>query len=838
MKRVAKSQIVVPEWGWRVGNAEGTTKLSASLKRFGQVLPLLVRQVGDQFELVDGRRRLEFLDGEVWVHDLGPITKEAAIKQALALEVAGDVDYVKLAECVVSLKDDPDFRSLPAFTPWSGERIDYFAALLNFDWSQYDEVTQELLLSDEETIEFTVPKDEPESEPPPQAPVAAPTVDRAALRGLVRAAAPERRTGAARAPQQGIPAQAPARPRIQMGQGFNAPPEDRNWRPEPPPSLDGISEIELDCEGSGLRWWDGAYITGLALGLPDGKRYYLPTRHAGGNLDEGIMQEWARRELRGKVITNANSRYDNHMLYQDWKIDLEAQGCLWGDVQHYAALLNEYRKGFSLEKLGQDFLGEGKVEGLDKTRMPDYHASQVAEYAKQDVALVHRLKNKMMPLMADQGLERVRQLECEVIYPVCEMERNAALIDTGALQDAVTRSAYLLQEALFDISRQTGFSMNPDKPADWQKLFDNLGLPVPGYTDKGNPSFADELLAKVDHDIVKTARRAGKIASIRSKFLLPYTQVMGDSNKLRFALHQLRGDEYGTVRGRFSMAGQDKQVGKFGANLQQVMRVNSQREAFGFHHKDSSHDAEIFLVRSFFISEDGCDYLSADAQSIEYRVAAHFANSDKLIKAYQADYEKLQRGEIDGPWVDFHETVAGFVRPYKDLSRNIIKNLNFCKIYGGGKDTVARTLGMERAESDQIVTVYDRMFPEFSALIRKAECIAKNRGYVKTVLGRRARFSGPDVPPIMRKFCHKALNYVVQGSAADIMKVKLVELHKARHETGFVMRQTVHDEVDGDARSPETAARVREVLNRQSFEGLKVPIVWEVETGRNWAEAH
>ena len=172
-----------------------------------------------------------------------------------------------------------------------------------------------------------------------------------------------------------------------------------------------------------------------------------PSAHkGGGNLDEDVVKRWAERELRNKHITNANSRFDNHFIYQ-WGVDLEEQGCLWADVQHYAALLDEYRRDFHLDTLGKDFIGEGKYgDNLDKTRMADYHAGQVANYACQDVALVAQLQDVMLPLLAEQNLEKVRQLECEVIYPVCEMERNAAYIDRGALQEAVVQSASMLQE--------------------------------------------------------------------------------------------------------------------------------------------------------------------------------------------------------------------------------------------------------------------------------------------------------------------------------------------------------------------------------------------------------
>jgi DNA polymerase-1 len=165
----------------------------------------------------------------------------------------------------------------------------------------------------------------------------------------------------------------------------------------------------------------------------------------------------------------------------------------------------------------------------------------------------------------------------------------------------------------------------------------------------------------------------------------------------------------------------------------------------------------------------------------------------------------------------------------KDIQRKRTKDLNFAFIFGAGRGKISEMLELPRIESDQLVDAYNRMFPEVPVLLRKASELAKVRGYVRTVLGRRARFPNGER-------AHKSLNSVIQGSAADVMKTKLVELHRERKNTGFTLRYTVHDEVDGDVPNEESAKKVTEVLNSQSFPDLKVPILWDVQTGSNWAE--
>ena len=621
---------------------------------------------------------------------------------------------------------------------------------------------------------------------------------------------------------------------------LDSPEAPNNWVPPTPPQLDGVNEIYLDTETTGLAWWEKDRPIGIALGLPSGQCLYLPWAHrGGGNLCEETVKRWAQTELRGKRITNLNTRFDVHML-RSWDVDLEAQGCTVSDVGHYAALLDDHRKSFSLESISQDYLGIGKEQGLDKTRMASYPAWQVASYAEQDVRLVGLLRDKMWPLLDEQDLQRVRQLEDEVIFVVCEMEKNGALLNHELLDRWIVESEIALTRCLLDIHKLTGFNINPASPQDKTRLFNKLNLPM-AHTSKGAASFTDVVLKMIDHPVVRLLQRASKLTSLRSKYLLGYRNALDSHGILRYALHQLRAKksdadnagESGTVSGRFSSTEIQDDVG---ANIQQVFKVVKQRGSFGYAEDDETHDDEIFIIRKLFVPTPGSLFLSDDAMQIEQRIFASFAKTPSVLKAYR-----------ENPLLSFHELIHGLLLPYKPgLTYKRAKDCSFAKIYGAGTIKLAEMLefitGEEAASmrnikdwenpkllpAKEINKIYNTQLPEVPVLLEQAKRLAEDRGYVRTLLGRRARFPGG-------QRSHKALNSVIQGGAADIMKTKLVELHKARKDTGFLLRFTVHDEVDGDVPNLEAAARVGEILNSQSFPDLAVPILWKGATGQNWA---
>lgn len=608
-----------------------------------------------------------------------------------------------------------------------------------------------------------------------------------------------------------------------------------DWRPESPPSLSAFSEIFVNFETNGLQWWNGNLPVGVGVFAGD-RSWYLPFGHQGkGNLDPAVVYRFCQQEFKGKLITNINTRFDTHMA-RAWGekmggggLDFEAMGCHLSDVGHYVALLDDHRMEMNLDSIISDYLKEVPMKRLDESQgLHRFSAGQVMPRARYQVEIVKRLKDVLWPKLTEQGLQRVRQLEDDVIPVVVEMEKNGSPIDLELLDTWIKQVHEEYCKVLMDLYRDTGLKINPNSNPDQAKLFQHLKLQFIEFTDTGAPSFGDAVIKGIDHPTVKKLRRAKKLASIHSK-LSKYRRVIDSKGILRYALHQLRmtkderdhAGSSGTNTGRFSSTEIAPGVG---TNIQQVLKPEKQFLTFG----------DEYFVRDVHIPASG-EWLSVDAEQIQYRIFAHEANSPRINKRYEED-----------PWTSFHKMVHKMLLPSKpDLSYRLCKDTNFAKMFAAGPSKIALMLGfitkkeykeLRAAKANrnhpklvkvkEILDVYAREMPEVDAALKKAEEIAKTRGFVRSVMGRRSRF--PDQEQL-----HKALNGRIQMSEADIMKAKAVELHRARKYTDFLLRFQVHDEFDGDAREPHTKARVAEVLNAQSFE-LRIPILFGVKTGKSW----
>jgi DNA polymerase-1 len=429
------------------------------------------------------------------------------------------------------------------------------------------------------------------------------------------------------------------------------------------------------------------------------------------------------------------------------------------------------------------------------------------------------------PEIEKQDLARVCDLEDSLIYCVSHMERQGALIDRPKLERWVEEVTLAHQTAIVSIYNQIRMRVNPNSTKDLRAAFNALHLEYPRREEElgGEETFEEEYLSKVDHPVIRTIIAARKLDSLNSKYLKKYLKNLDSNNILRYNLHQLRGDENGTVTGRFASAAPKEG----GINVQQVMKVESQLEEEAISN---------WIVRELFIPVEGADYIAADASQIEFRWFAHYSKSERLIREYN-----------ENPNIDFHQMVADMLgQKRKDAKHN-----NFGKVYAMGIVKLARRLGyacncgcgvkeqwrrsahslncrIQRAFD--INEEYDTKFPEAKAITKQAADVAKKRGYVRTIMGRRRRY------PTAERLS-SAFNAIDQGTAADTLKVKLLETYNNRKFLEVNLRATVHDEMDGDSHNKDKVKDFKKLLEApDSRVPCRVPLLWDVETGRNWRE--
>ncbi len=620
------------------------------------------------------------------------------------------------------------------------------------------------------------------------------------------------------------------------------------------PRLDEAEAIALDTEtrdeglnlgrGPGDVLPDGGYIAGIGVGVPEGDRWYFPMRHERGrNFDVDQVLRWAREELGrpGQPKVGANLLYDVGWLAGE---GVEVQGPFI-DVQYAEALLDENAMTYALNSLGRKYVGEGKTDEvlyqwLSQTyggrptrsaqagRIWRAPATIVGPYAEGDLDLPLRIWEKQRPLIDEQGLRTLFEIECGLIPLLTAMRRRGVRVDldrVGQVQEIISDRLLASTEAL---GRLAGGPVDIWSAESIARAFDRAGEQYP-RTKKGAPSFQKGWLENGPEigRLVAEVRRWGKAQGTFIDGMIR-GHLVGD--RIHASIHPLRSDEHGTVSGRFSYSD---------PNLQQV----------------PARDEELGpLIRSVFVPDLGdLWWRGFDYSQIEYRFLAHYARgpgADEVRNLYR-----------ENPKTDFHETCQDRIREMtgRDLGRKPTKNVNFGMIYGMGKDRLAANLGLSAAVSEDFFGAYHQGAPFVRRTSNAVKDAAAARGFIRTILGRRARFdrwestnfarakkegtyASPDEidGPARRAWLHKSLNRLLQGGAADAMKKAMLDLWESGvlDETGVPLL-TIHDELafsdPGTPQSEEAFSEVKDIM--ETAVKLKVPIFVDDEVGPNWGEA-
>lgn len=579
------------------------------------------------------------------------------------------------------------------------------------------------------------------------------------------------------------------------------------------PDIKRFDRLSLDTETTGLGYSNRP--VGMSVSLPDGTDRYLRWGHemGGNNCTKDEALTWLRKEVNRDSLTvyMHNAGFDLRMLAYELGHEHPFPFARVEDTGFMAALLNDLESSMELDSLGEKYVGMPKQGDLlwefcstafggaatrDSQAKNIWRApgDVVEKYAGCDSRITLALADYFKPRIAEEDLTRVYEMETGLIPILLKMHMTGVRVDVDRAQAMKVELQKQELTAHKEWADEYG-NVNFGSTAQVAQLFDRLGIPY-RRTEKGNPSITKDDLEFMEHPVAKQITRLKKLKHFRGTFIDNY--ILGnvdDNGIIHGEFHPLRNERYGARSGRFSSGG--------GLNLQNI----------------PSRDEELApLVRGLFIPMRSDQmWVKADYSQIEYRFLAHYAGGE-LMDAYNND-----------PTVNFHQMCSDLVGiPYKPA-----KNINFGIVYGMGKKLMATKLGLSMKEADDILSEYHQRLPMVKKLYKQADRRASNRGYITTWGSRKRRFERDGR---YHKHTHKALNALLQGSAADLLKMAMLRVADTLDWEETPMHLTVHDELDFSMPKNKRARNKFTDNLREQMEDfdLRVPVKVDIEQGPDW----
>lgn len=575
--------------------------------------------------------------------------------------------------------------------------------------------------------------------------------------------------------------------------------------------------ISFDTETTHL-WPRWAEIVGYSFAAGGEEAWYVPVRAPEGEpcLDPSQTLEALRPVLENEQIEKVgqNLKYDMIVLRN---VGVELRGVAF-DTMVASYLLDAGRRSHSLDELALRYLDFKKIKtsdvigaGKSQKRMDEVPVARVAEYACEDAAIPIRLRPILAERIEQAGLSRLlADVEMPLIDVLVELESNGVKLDVARLAELSHRFGQRMDTTEEEIYQLAGRRLNIASPKQLQQvLFDELKLPVLKKTPKTGPS--------TDADVLEELAQLGNPLPAK---ILEYRQYAKLKNTYVDALPKLVHPVTGRVHASFNqVVAATGRLSSSDPNLQNIpVRTEEGRE-----------------IRSAFIpGEDGWLLLAADYSQIELRVLAHLSADERLCGAFARDE-------------DIHTRVAGEVNgvPLQQVTpkmRREAKAVNFGIIYGQSPGGLARALGIERDRAARFIDDYFRRYRGVERFFTATLTECRNQGYVQTILGRRRAISGirHDAERAKNLPERTAVNTVIQGSAADLIKLAMLAVHRRlkREKWQARMLLQIHDELIFELPAEERdglAALVREEMS--AVLPLRIPLKVDVKCGRNWADA-
>jgi len=608
-------------------------------------------------------------------------------------------------------------------------------------------------------------------------------------------------------------------------------------------ALQAASLYAIDTETTSIRPML-ADLVGLSFAVREGEGWYAPVRspEPGEHLDERTVLDALRPILEDptRPICGHNLKYDMLVLRRAGVELAGVQHPEMCDTMVASYLIDASRSSHSLDALSQALLNHQTISireligsGKNQKTFDTVPLDQASVYAAEDAEVSLRLRNIMAPQLRAMNLESLmRTLEAPLISVLAELEFNGVLLDPDELDRQRERLQIRIGELKSSIDdeamRACGRTFDPDSPRQLAGILFNkpqhedpgLGL-RPLKRGKTGPSTDAEVLEKLSLDTTIETSLPRLVLDYRQLTKLVNTYLLSLKAEIHPQTRRVHASFNQTVAATGRLSSSDP-------NLQNIpIRSDVGRE-----------------IRRAFVAPPGRVLVTADYSQIELRLLAHLSKDPALTEAFIAG-------------ADIHTAVAAQIHgvPEAEVTREQrdgAKMVNFGIVYGITPFGLARRLGVGNKEAEEIITNYKRRFAGITTFLEECVQQAESRGYVETMLGRRRPI--PEIEstnPARRALAHRmAINSVVQGSAADLIKIAMVDLHSrlsphAAHARegrepeipGVLMLLQIHDELvfEADASDAEQARNLI-VERMEAAMRLTVPLVAEAATAPNWFE--
>lgn len=588
--------------------------------------------------------------------------------------------------------------------------------------------------------------------------------------------------------------------------------------------------VVLDTESTGLKWWAGAWPFSVAIwiGGEESSHYFDERQYP-------RMWEWLADELpRATMLINHHLKHDIHMLRIK---GVQPPPVLWCTMTA-EALLDEHKLEYNLGAIGVNRGLGGKQPMPELAVVPDDQIGmtlfslpyeRTGGYARRDAELTWLIHEQQVNELRAEELFNVMTMEMELLPVLARMEAHGVQVDLEAAHRAIPKLDFAIDTEQAAINMEAGKPLNINSTPQIRALFQPRQMnkyqwqlidgTLTGPTKKGdNPTINQLVLREMKHPLASRIMRLRKLIKARDTFIRGH--IIGHA------------DERGYVHTTFNQTKTEDDngvgPGRLSSTDPALQQINKRDPEFAV------------IIRSLFLPDEGHEWWCADHSQIDFRMSAHLINDPRIIAAYLRD-----------PDMDYHQIVSdmtGIPRNPTYAGGPNTKQLNLSLAFGAGPGKIAFTMGMPYTmgeymgrlqyqpgpEAEAVFQKYHAALPGVKQFMKYAEGIAKGRGYVKTIMGRRIRFPHGNG-------AHKAAGLLYQGYAADVHKSALIAID--RELAGqYPLLLSVHDEIGVSMpRDDSVAQRLLAWYTAASATSqlpasfkLRVPVTANAKFGENW----